>query len=456
MLKDIFVNHNDHDLTRGSVVRNIIILAVPMVISHVLNTFLHLVDMFWVGRLGSSAIAAVAMSGAVMMLVMTVIIGLVTGVRALISRFRGAKDNDSADEVARQALLVGLVMGLFLAVTGVLFSEKLFELLRAEPEVIVMGSGYMRILFGGGLVMLLGFLISVILYGAGDAVTPMLIMILTTVVNMIMDPIFIFGYRGVPAMGVNGAALATVLAQAIGCIWGLKVLLTGQSHIHIKFKNMKIDFGLIWRMIKIGVPNSLQMSFRSIMAIVLMGIVAGFGTSAVAAYGIGLRLQMIVLMPAFAVANAASTLVGQNLGALKPGRAFKIAWIATGMDMIVMGLAGIIFFIFAPWLISIFNNQAEVIQMGTVFLRITSLFYIFMAMGIILSRSLNGAGDTVSPMFISLVCLWGVQVPLALFLTKLPSLGLTGVWWAIVISNLLQGTITAVWFSLGRWKNKRV
>ncbi|MCK4423365.1 MAG: MATE family efflux transporter [Candidatus Omnitrophica bacterium] len=456
MLKDIFVNHNDHDLTRGSVVRNIIILAVPMVISHVLNTFLHLVDMFWVGRLGSSAIAAVAMSGAVMMLVMTVIIGLVTGVRALISRFRGAKDNDSADEVARQALLVGLVMGLFLAVTGVLFSEKLFELLRAEPEVIVMGSGYMRILFGGGLVMLLGFLISVILYGAGDAVTPMLIMILTTVVNMIMDPIFIFGYRGVPAMGVNGAALATVLAQAIGCIWGLKVLLTGQSHIHIKFKNMKIDFGLIWRMIKIGVPNSLQMSFRSIMAIVLMGIVAGFGTSAVAAYGIGLRLQMIVLMPAFAVANAASTLVGQNLGALKPRRAFKIAWIATGMDMIVMGLAGIIFFIFAPWLISIFNNQAEVIQMGTVFLRITSLFYIFMAMGIILSRSLNGAGDTVSPMFISLVCLWGVQVPLALFLTRLPSLGLTGVWWAIVISNLLQGTITAVWFSLGRWKNKRV
>ena len=456
MLKDIFVNHNDHDLTRGSVVRNIIILAVPMVISHVLNTFLHLVDMFWVGRLGSSAIAAVAMSGAVMMLVMTVIIGLVTGVRALISRFRGAKDNDSADEVARQALLVGLVMGLFLAVTGVLFSEKLFELLRAEPEVIVMGSGYMRILFGGGLVMLLGFLISVILYGAGDAVTPMLIMILTTVVNMIMDPIFIFGYRGMPAMGVNGAALATVLAQAIGCIWGLKVLLTGQSHIHIKFKNMKIDFGLIWRMIKIGVPNSLQMSFRSIMAIVLMGIVAGFGTSAVAAYGIGLRLQMIVLMPAFAVANAASTLVGQNLGALKPRRAFKIAWIATGMDMIVMGLAGIIFFIFAPWLISIFNSQAEVIQMGTVFLRITSLFYIFMAMGIILSRSLNGAGDTVSPMFISLVCLWGVQVPLALFLTKLPSLGLTGVWWAIVISNLLQGTITAVWFSLGRWKNKRV
>ncbi|MCK4248166.1 MAG: MATE family efflux transporter, partial [Candidatus Omnitrophica bacterium] len=238
MLKDIFVNHNDHDLTRGSVVRNIIILAVPMVISHVLNTFLHLVDMFWVGRLGSSAIAAVAMSGAVMMLVMTVIIGLVTGVRALISRFRGAKDNDSADEVARQALLVGLVMGLFLAVTGVLFSEKLFELLRAEPEVIVMGSGYMRILFGGGLVMLLGFLISVILYGAGDAVTPMLIMILTTVVNMIMDPVFIFGWRGIPAMGVNGAALATVLAQAIGCIWGLKVLLTGQSHIHIKFKNM--------------------------------------------------------------------------------------------------------------------------------------------------------------------------------------------------------------------------
>jgi len=236
----------------------------------------------------------------------------------------------------------------------------------------------------------------------------------------------------------------------------MKVLITGKSHIHIRLKKIKIEFGLMWRILRIGGPNSLQMSFRSIMGIVLMSIVAGFGTSAVAAYGIGLRLLMMVLMPTFALANATSTLIGQNLGALRPGRAFKIAWIATGMDIVIMGLAGLMFFIFAPYLISIFNSQPEVVQIGTVFMRITSCFYVFIAMGVILSRSLNGAGDTISPMFITLVCLWGVQVPLALFLTRLDNVGVTGVWMAIAISNFLQGTITAVWFSLGRWKNKQV
>ena len=265
----------------------------------------------------------------------------------------------------------------------------------------------------------------------------------------------IFGI-GFPRLGVNGAALATVLARGIGVVIAFWVLFRGSSVIHLKLRNVKVNFGLIWRISRIGVPSSIQMSLRSLMGVVLMAIVAKYGTYAVAAYGVGLRIMMLVLMPAFGLAMAAATLVGQNLGARDPERAHLSAWAATRFTMLIMGTVGIIFFLLAPDLIRLFNPNPQVVAIGTAYLRTTSFGYIFIALGIVLGRSLNGAGDTTSPMVITFISLWCLQIPLALLLPGRFHLGIAGVWWAILISTVVNGSLITAWFQRGRWKLKEI
>jgi len=296
------------------------------------------------------------------------------------------------------------------------------------------------------------FLGNSILRGAGDTVTPMKLMVLANLINIILDPVFIFGL-GVPRMNTSGAAVATVISQAISALLVLWMLSNGRYVVHISIHELKIRWQIIKSILKIGLPSSLQMFFRSLMGIVLMGIVAAFGTSAVAAYGVGMRLQMAVLMPAFALGGSAATLVGQNLGAGLTLRAKKCAWAATIFDLIIMGLIAIIFFLLASKIIGLFNKNPGVIFMGTQYLRITTPFYIFIAFGLVLNRALAGAGDTFIPMIITLVSLWGFQIPMALFLSK-TALGLTGVWWAIALAFALNGLLILCWFELGRWKRR--
>ncbi|MFH1783644.1 MAG: MATE family efflux transporter [bacterium] len=444
------------DLTQGSVLKNVWVLALPMMFSGIIQTAFNIVDMFWVGRLGSEAIAAVAMSGAVIMIVVIFVMGLGRGTSAMVARFIGAKQVEEANRVAMQSIFLALVISFLLAIVGYLITPFLFNLLAAGPGVISLGTGYMRIIFLGGISMVFLFLISSIFQGAGDAVTPMKLIIIAALLNAVLDPLLIFGISFFPKMGVSGAALATVCSQGFGALIGIYLLAKGRSLIHVNMRMLKFDFSMIRRVLIIGIPASLQMGLRSFMAVVLMGIVARYGTYAVAAYGIGVRLQMMVLMPGFSLGNAAGTLVGQNLGAGKPERAEKSGWSATGIYMIIMLIVGVLSFIFAAPIIKIFSKELQVIAIGEEFLKITAVMYVFTAMGLVLSRALMGAGDTVSPVFLNLFALWGLQVPLAIMIPRITGAGVTGVFWAIVIASVINGITTAVWFKIGRWKHKRI
>ena len=249
-------------------------------------------------------------------------------------------------------------------------------------------------------------------------------------------------------------ALGTVLAEVIGSVIALEILLKGRSRIHVRLKDFNIDLAKMWTILKIGIPASFQMVLRGFLGIVLITVVAKFGTTAVAAFGVGMRLHMLAMMPGFALGMAAGTLVGQNLGAGQPARAVASAWTATAYYVIFMLFMTAVFVLFAPYIIMGFNNNADVIRIGADFLKIASPGYVFIALGLILGRALSGAGDTISPLVITFLALWVIQIPLAVFLAK--TVGLGGIWYAFLIAYTFQGLATAGWFMLGRWKGKRV
>jgi len=455
MIKNLFHKfQKERDLTVGSISKNIWILAIPMLVSNLLQAAFNLVDMIWVGKLGPEALAAVSMSGSILMVLMFLMIGLGVGTTALIARAIGEKDNAKADNIAMQSLIMGAIGSFVFGVIGYFLAPWLLQVLGAQPAVLVLGIGYMRILFVGVLVTFYLFLVSAILQGAGDAATPMLILVLSTLVNIVLDPLLIFGLGPFPKMGVNGAALGTVIAECLGSAVALDVLLRGRSRVHVKLQYLKLDLVKMWNILKIGVPASFQMTLRGLVGIVLIAIVAGFGTTAVAAFGVGMRLHMLAMMPGFALGMAAATLVGQNLGAKQPARAVASAWWAVfyyGSFMLVMALS---YIFFAPHIIMFFNDNVEVIRVGSHFLKVSAFGYLFIALGVVLSRSLVGAGDTVAPLVITFFALWVFQIPLAIWLAK--TFGLGGIWYAFLVAYIVQGTLSVIWFQLGRWKRKKI
>jgi putative MATE family efflux protein len=279
---------------------------------------------------------------------------------------------------------------------------------------------------------------------------------LSALINIVADPLLIFGLGPFPRLEIKGAAIATVIARGIGMFIILFILIKGYSYIKISLKNIKLKFDIIWRITKIAIPGSIQMGIRSVSGLIMMSIVVVYGTCALAAYGIGLRIVMIVMMPGFGLGAATATLVGQNLGAKQPQRAEKTAWIALIFYEVIMIVVGFLFYIFAAKIIYVFNNNPEVIREGVSFLRIVTLSYVFLAMGIVLHQSLHGAGDTVPPMIITAISLLGVRIPLALFLPKFFPLNTQGIWLAYALSTVLEGSVVAFWFKAGRWKRKKI
>lgn len=445
------------DLTEGSIPGAIAVLAMPMLVAGMLQNLQSIIDLFWVGRLGPGAVASVSMSGTILFLLSPLLMGVSTGTIALVARAIGAGQHEEANRAAGQSLMLALVLGVLSAVVGLLLSAKAFHLLQAPEEIVADGVAYLRIMLVGSFTMFVLFIGNSALQGAGDAVTPMWIMGMANVLNMVLDPLFIFGLGPFPRLGVRGAAIATVLAQAAAAAIALSWLFGGKTTLHIRRSEWRPDLRILWRIVRIGVFGAAQMVARSWMAAALMRIVATCGKEAIAAYGTGMRFHMLILMPAFALGGAAATLVGQNLGAGKPARAARSAWLAAGIDAVFMALAAVVMILWAPTLIGVFNrHDPEVVRIGAHYLRIVSPFYVFVAFGIVLGRSLNGAGDTVAPMVITILTLWGVQVPLAVKFSHLWQPATQGIWWAIAIANVLNGLLIVGWFQAGFWKHKRI
>lgn len=452
-----FIRSADNGLlTRGPLLRALVVLATPMLVSALLQNLQSVIDLFWVGRLGPHAVAAVAMSGTLLMVLFPMLMGLSLGTVALVARAMGAEQYDDAAAAAGQSLLLSLAMGVVFGALGWVLTPAMFQLLGAGPDVLPDGYAYLRISLAGSLTSFALFIGNAALQGAGDTVTPMLIMAVANLLNVVLDPVFIFGLGPFPAMAVRGAALATVLAQAAAAALSLRALLTGRVRIHLRPHDFRPDLRLSWRLLRIGIPGSGQMLSRSLMSLMLMRIVATCGTLAVAAYGTGMRFHMITLMPAFALGGAAATMVGQNLGAGNPNRARRAAWLAAGLDVALMVLAAGFFALFARPLVRAFNADPGVVAIGAEYLRTVSPFYVFTALAIVLGRALNGAGDSLGPMVLTVVSLWGVQVPLAVHFSATWASKTQGIWWAIALATVLHGVLITIWFEMGRWRHTRV
>ena len=444
------------DLTTGSIFKSILKLSLPIVAGCMLESTLSLVDMLFVGKLGSDAVAAVGMSGVVFFLMFSIFFGLSISTTAMVARAVGEKDHHKSAHVAGQALYLALIASTILGVIGFFISKNVLSLLGAEGSVLIMGTKYLKILFLGNIIIFTLFIGNAAFRGVGDVISPLIVGSIATASNIILDPLLIYGMYGFPKMGVTGSAVASIIAEILALAMVIIILLRKRTHVRIKLSGIIPDFGVIWNLVKIGIPGSVQMLLRSMTGTVIMSIVSNFGTQVVAAYAVGRRLEFVFILPILGLGVAATTLVGQNLGASLPHRASKCALLCMLYGCIIMAISGCLVYVFSHNIIGFFNSEPEVISAGVTYLRINVLAFVFIGMGIVLGRALNGAGETLIPMLITLVCLWGLQIPAAIYLVKFDFLKETGVWWAMVSSNVVHALLIVAWFMRGSWKKKRI
>jgi len=439
------------DLTEGDLFRGLLVVAAPIVAANLLQSGLELVDLFFVGRLGAEAIAGVAMSTSGVMVLMTIIIGIVTANTAFVSRHYGAKEYDIAAKGISHTLILGLVFSIVLSIVGILFAEDMLLLLGAESSVALLGASYLTVLFTGSVTLVELWVINSTFQSCGDAITPMLLVVFANILNIALDPLLIFGYGAVPAFGVAGAAYATVLSRSVVFAVAFALLLSGRSPVPFSLRT-KFEFPLAWRLLRVAVPNSIQSGLRSVTFLAMMTIVAVFGTTALSAYGIVGRLELVALMPGFGIATATAVIVGQNLGARKPERAEAGVRLSALMNGGFMALVGVVFYVAGAAIIEVFDPSGASTEIGISYMQTVAPFYVLLAVAIILGFALNGAGDTKRPMYATLISMVLFQVPLACILPGLLGIGIAGVWFAVVCGVTLQAGLLFSMYRGGTWK----
>jgi len=442
-------------LTEGGLSRNIWRLGLPTMASSALLTVFSVIDMIFVGRLGPAAVAAVGLSGTILMLAYTFGIGIYAGTVAVVSRSIGAGDQREAEHAAMQALLLALVLGVGMVVAFYPLAPTAIRALGGKPDVVSQGTAYLRISALGSLVFFSSIALYSVLRGAGDAVTPLIINLISVVANIILDPIMIFGLAGFPPLGVAGSALATVCARGLGTLILFYIMFRGKHQIHLRAKELRPDTTMMWRLVRIGVFGSAEMLIRNVSMLILARVVAGFGTEAMAGYAIVLRLRGLVIMPAMGLGGSAGTLVGQNLGAGKPRRAELSGWLAAGYYAMVSAAMGVVLWTAREPIVRVFNSDPRVVQVGADFALYSAVALFFIGTSIVLNRAMNGAGDTLSPMVITLLTVLGGRLPLAVGLAWWLH-SVTGVWMGATAASVLQTLIVCAWFGRGGWKRKRV
>jgi putative MATE family efflux protein len=443
------------DLTQGSIVQNLFALAWPLIVANSINMIGPTVDTIWVGRLGPNALAGVGVAGTVVMLVQAGLMGLFTGLRAMIARFIGAKDERQANFVAQQALVIGAVSSVVLAIIGIFFAEDILEIVGVTPEVLAIGASYIRIQFVCMIAISFRMMSDGVMQASGDTMTPMKIAVIFRGLHVLISPAFIFGIWFFPKMGVNGAATANVISQSLGTAISFWILFTGRSRLKLTLKGLYIDFKMIWRIIRIGLPSSIMGIQQNLGQFFLLRIVSVFGTLAVAAHSLNQRVEMIMVMPAWGLGMAAGVLTGQNLGAQRPDRAVRGGWLACGMIEIFAVVCCGALLLWAEYVVRIFSSDPELITLAATFLRISVVSYTVMGLSGVFQQSITGAGDTILPMIVSIIAIWAIQIPLAYFLSK-TSLGVYGIRWGIVTSAVLSACAYTLYFRMGRWMHREI
>ncbi len=455
LLRDA-VQGTDEDHTRGRVRRSVVLLAIPMMLEMLMEAVFAVTDIFFVARLGPEPVAAVGMTEAVLTLVYAVAIGLSAGTTALVARRIGEGDAKGASIAGAQALWLGAIVSGAIGIAGITLGDRILVWLGAAPAVVEGGAIYTRILLGGSISITYIFLINAIFRGAGDASVAMKSLLLANAINIVLDPLLIFGIGPFPEMGITGAAVATTTGRSIGVLYQLWLLRSGTLRVRLGLRDLAIVPPVMGRLIVLSTNGVLQFFFATSAWIVLMSLVARSGTAAVAGYTIAMRIVEFVILPAWGLSNAAATLVGQSLGAGKPSRARLAVAITARYNFGFMAAIGIVFIVVPGVFVTIFTRDPEVVGYANACLRFLAYGYGFYALGMVMVQALNGAGDTFTPMLINLVCFWLIQLPLAWSLAEHFGFGARGVFAAITIAESLIALLAFWAFRRGRWARKQV
>ena len=444
------------DFTTGPIGRAIVLLAIPMVLEMVMESVFALTDAFFVSRLGTDAVATVGLTEAMITILWAVAGGTGIATTAMVARRIGEKDVPGARVAAAQAILLGLGLTALIAVPGVLWARDLLAFMGGSPELIAAGHGYTQVLFGGSATITLLFLLNAVFRGAGDAAIAMRVLWIANAINIVLDPCLIFGLGPFPELGVTGAAVATTVGRGVGVLLQLWVLFFGGSRIRIDLADLIPRFGIILRLFRLSVGGILQFLIGTSSWVFLVWVVGSFGAAAVAGYTIAIRLIVFAILPSWGLANAAATLVGQNLGAGSPERAETSAWRAGIYNTVFLLGVAVVFVAAAGPMIRIFSTDAAVVAHGISCLRWVSYGYPFYAWGMVMVQSFNGAGDTYTPTVINFFCYWLFQLPLAYFLAHHAGFGATGAFMAIAIAEAAIAVIGIIVFRRGGWKHRTV
>ena len=447
---------SSQDFTEGSIGRAIVLLAVPMVLEMCMESLFGVVDVFWVAHLGANAITTVGLTETGLTLVYVIALGLGMGATALVARRVGEKDEAAAGVVAVQAILAGLLIAALAAGLGYSLAPNLLRVMGGSEDVVQTGVGYTRMIFGGSATIFLLFLINAVFRGAGDAATAMRALWLANIVNICLNPCLIFGIGPFPRLGVTGSAVGTTIGRGAGVLFQLWILTSGRSRLRVRPAQIRLDLAVMLRLVRLSLSAMFQYLVQMASWIGLVRIMASFGSAAVAANTLAIRIIVFAILPSWGMSNAAAMLVGQNLGAGKPDRAERSAWLTGFYNMLFLGGIGLVFIAFADQIIGLFTHDPAVVPLAVSGLRLLSYGYVSYAYGMVMTAAFNGAGDTVTPTILNLVCFWVCQIPVAWFLAFHTSLGPRGVFLTVVISDSLLALLSILLFRRGTWKQTRV
>lgn len=446
----------ERDYTSEPLSRAILLLAVPMVLEMCMESLFGIVNIFWVARLGEHAVAGVGLTETMLTVLYAVAMGVSMATTAMVARRTGEKDPDGAAVAAVQAVILGLFLSLLTAVPGILYSSGLLRLIGGEPVVVESTHRYTAIMLGSSPSIMLLFLMNAIFRGAGDAAIAMRVLWAANLLNMMLDPCLIYGLGPFPELGITGASVATSISRSFGVVLQLVVLFRGRGRVAVSWAQLRVDFKILRRLSRISATGMLQFLIAHASWVGLVTVIAKSGSAALAGYTIAIRVIVFTLLPSWGLANAAATLVGQNLGAREPDRAEQAVWRTGLYNMCFLGLVGLACIILPEPMIRFFSAEPEVVRYGAQCLRIISYGYVFYAYGMVMVQALNGAGDTVTPTIVNLGCYWMFQIPVAWLLAIHLQFGAVGAFWAVPAAESVLAVVGVMVFRQGRWKKQAI
>jgi putative MATE family efflux protein len=443
-----------HDYTQGSIGRAIFLLAVPMVLEMVMESLFAVSDVYFVSRLGDpDAIATVGLTESMMILVYTLAMGLSIPATAIVARRIGEREPEAAGRAAVQAILLGLVVSGTLSTLGAIFAPDLLRLMEASPSVIAKGTTFTRVMLGGSCTAFMLFIINAAFRGAGDGAVAMRVLWLANAINIVLGPLLIFGPGPLPELGVTGAAVATTIGRGTGVLYALVRLARGSGHLAVARRHLVVEPETVKRMLGMSLNGTFQVLVGSLSWIVLIRLMAGFGSAAMAGYTVAVRMVMFAMLPAWGLSNAAATMVGQSLGAKDPDRAERAVWTAARYNMAFLGLMGLLFLVGAPTLVGAFTADAAVADSAVFGLRVIAVGFPLYALGMVFTQSFNGAGDTRTPTRINIGVFWLLELPLAWALTRV--IGWHGIYVSVLVAYAVLAGVSTLLFRRGAWKASR-